>query len=134
MRHMYDGQGLCDVEIKLLGARTAGLNAAILCLLRSLAAVLNVDKNLLGPSKVQKRWNRVVELAWCIGLPILTMILQYIVQINRFALLGVSGCQPVSLMGWTGFVLVYLPPIVANAIALYYAGKSTCPSPSSTCF
>lgn len=128
MRNMYDGQGLCDVEIKLLGARTAGLNAAILCLLRSLAAVLNVDKNLLGPSKAQKRWNRVIELAWCVGLPLLTMILQYIVQINRFALLGVSGCQPVSLMGWTGFVLIYLPPIVANTIALCYAGKMTRPS------
>ncbi|KAI4849820.1 fungal pheromone STE3G-protein-coupled receptor [Aureobasidium sp. EXF-8845] len=121
MRNMYDGQGLCDVEIKLLGARTAGLNAAILCLLRSLAAVLNVDKNSLGPSKAQKRWNRIIELAWCVGLPLLTMILQYIVQINRFALLGVSGCQPVSLMGWTGFVLIYLPPIVANTIALCYA-------------
>jgi pheromone a factor receptor len=123
MRHMYDGQGLCDVEIKLSGARTMGLNAAILCLLRSLAAVLNVDKNLLGPSKAQKRWNRVVELTWCVGLPLLTMVLQYIVQTRRFALLGVSGCQPVSLMGWTGFVLIYLPPIVANTIAIYYGGK-----------
>jgi hypothetical protein len=125
MRHMYDGQGLCDVEIKLLGARTAGLNAAILCLLRALAAVLNTEKNLLGPSKAQKRWNRVVELAWCVGLPLLTMILQYIVQLNRFALLGVSGCQPMSLMSWTSFILLFLPQIIANVIALYYAGKST---------
>jgi pheromone a factor receptor len=125
MRHMYDGQGLCDVEIKLLGARTAGLNAAILCLLRALAAVLNTDKNLLGPSKAQKRRNRAVELAWCVGLPLLTMILQYTVQLNRFALLGVSGCQPMSLMGWTSFVLLFLPPIIANAIALYYASKLT---------
>ncbi|KAI4743308.1 fungal pheromone STE3G-protein-coupled receptor [Aureobasidium sp. EXF-12298] len=121
MRHMYDDQGLCDVEIKLLGARTAGLNAAILCLLRALAAVLNTDKNLLGPSKAQKGRNRAVELAWCVGLPLLTMLLQYIVQLNRFALLGVSGCQPMSLMGWTSFVLLFLPSIIANAIALYYA-------------
>ncbi|KEQ70962.1 STE3-domain-containing protein [Aureobasidium namibiae CBS 147.97] len=121
MRDMYDGQGLCDVEIKLLGARTAGLNAAVLCLLRALAAVLNVDKNLLGPSKAQKRWNTAVEMVWCVGLPLLTMILQYIVQLNRFALLGVSGCQPMSLMSWTGFVLIFLPPMIANAIALYYA-------------
>jgi pheromone a factor receptor len=125
MRHMYDGQGLCDVEVKLLGARTAGLNAAILCLLRALAAVLNTEKNLLGPSKAQKRWNRAVELAWCVGLPLLTMVLQYIVQLNRFALLGVSGCQPMSLMSWTSFILLFLPQIIANAIALYYASKST---------
>lgn len=128
MRDMYDGQGLCDVEIKLLGARTAGLNAAVLCLLRALAAVLNVDKNLLGPSKAQKRRNAAVEMAWCVGLPLLTMILHYIVQLNRFALLGVSGCQPMSLMSWTSFVLIFLPPMIANAIALYYASKSTNPS------
>ena len=128
MRDMYDGQGLCDVEVKLLGARTAGLNAAVLCLLRALAAVLNVDKNLLGPSKAQKRWNTAVEIAWCVGLPLLTMILQYIVQLNRFALLGVSGCQPMSLTSWTGFVLILLPPMIANAIALYYASEFIYPS------
>ena len=134
MRDMYDGQGLCDVEVKLLGARTAGLNAAVLCLLRALAAVLNVDKNLLGPSKAQKRWNTAVEIAWCVGLPLLTMVLQYIVQLNRFALLGVSGCQPMSLTSWTGFVLILLPPMVANAIALYYASEFTYPSVCSNLF
>ena len=57
MRSMYDGQGLCDVEIKLLGARSPGLTAAVLCLLRALARVLNTEKNLLGPTKAQKRRN-----------------------------------------------------------------------------
>ncbi|KAI4723953.1 fungal pheromone STE3G-protein-coupled receptor [Aureobasidium sp. EXF-10728] len=121
MRNMYDGQGLCDVEVKLLGARITGLNAALLCLLRALAAVLNTEKNLLGPSKAQRRKNRAVELVWCVGLPLLTMVFQYICQLNRFTLLGVSGCQPMSLMSWTSFFLIWTPPIVANVVAVYYA-------------
>ncbi|KAI5207005.1 fungal pheromone STE3G-protein-coupled receptor [Aureobasidium subglaciale] len=121
MRHMYDGQGLCDVEIKLLGARTTGINAAILCMLRALSVVLNTEKSFLGPSKARKRWNRAVEMAWCVGLPLITMILQYIVQLNRYALIGVSGCQPMSLKGWTSFFLLWTPPIITNIIAVYYA-------------
>ncbi|KAI5276656.1 fungal pheromone STE3G-protein-coupled receptor [Aureobasidium subglaciale] len=121
MRHMYDGQGLCDVEIKLLGARTTGINAAILCLLRALSIVLNTEKSFMGPSKARKRWNRAVEMAWCVGLPLFTMILQYIVQLNRYALIGVSGCQPMSLKGWTSFFLLWTPPIITNIIAVYYA-------------
>ncbi|KAG9597881.1 STE3-domain-containing protein, partial [Aureobasidium melanogenum] len=121
MRDMYDGQGLCDVEVKLLGGRITGLNAAVLCLLRALAAVLNTDKTLLGPSKAQKRRNTAIELAWCVGLPLLTMVLQYIVQLNRFGLFGVSGCQLMSYSSRTSFVLIWLAPIITNAVAVYYA-------------
>ncbi|KAH0362683.1 STE3-domain-containing protein, partial [Aureobasidium melanogenum] len=121
MRHMYDGQGLCDVEVKLLGGRITGLNAAVLCLLRALAAVLNTDKTLLGPSKAQKRRNTAIELAWCVGLPLLTMVLQYIVQLNRFGLIGVSGCQLMAYSSRISFVLIWLPPIITNAVAVYYA-------------
>ncbi|KAG9666197.1 STE3-domain-containing protein, partial [Aureobasidium melanogenum] len=121
MRDMYDGQGLCDVEVKLLGGRITGLNAAVLCLLRALAAVLNTDKTLLGPSKAQKRRNTAIELAWCVGLPLLTMVLQYIVQLNRFGLIGVSGCQLMSYSSRISFVLIWLAPIVTNAVAVYYA-------------
>ncbi|KAK6008830.1 hypothetical protein QM012_000733 [Aureobasidium pullulans] len=121
MRDMYDGQGLCDVEVKLLGGRITGLNSALLCLLRALAAVLNTDKTLLGPSKAQKRRNTAIELAWCVGLPLLTMVLQYIVQFNRFALIGVSGCQLMSYNSRVSFVLIYLAPIITNAVAVYCA-------------
>ncbi|KAG9523325.1 STE3-domain-containing protein, partial [Aureobasidium melanogenum] len=121
MRDMYDGQGLCDVEVKLLGGRITGLNAAVLCLLRALAAVLNTDKTLLGPSKAQKRRNTAIELAWCVGLPLLTIVLQYIVQLNRFGLIGVSGCQLMSYSSRISFVLIWLAPIVTNAVAVYYA-------------
>ncbi|KAG9562201.1 STE3-domain-containing protein, partial [Aureobasidium melanogenum] len=121
MRDMYDGQGLCDVEVKLLGGRITGLNAAVLCLLRALAAVLNTDKTLLGPSKAQKRRNTAIELAWCVGLPLLTMVLQYIVQLNRFGLIGVSGCQLMSYSSRISFVLIWLAPIITNTVAVYYA-------------
>ncbi|CAD0099086.1 unnamed protein product [Aureobasidium mustum] len=121
MRDMYDGQGLCDVEVKLLGGRITGLDAAALCLLRALASVLDTDKALLGPSKAQKRRNTAVELAWCVGLPLLTMILQYIVQPNRFALIGVSGCQLMSYNSQISFVLIWLAPMITNAVAVYYA-------------
>ncbi|THW07888.1 fungal pheromone STE3G-protein-coupled receptor [Aureobasidium pullulans] len=121
MRSMYDGQGLCDVEIKLLGARSPGLTAAVLCLLRALARVLNTEKNLLGPTKAQKRRNTGVEMGWCVVLPLFTMLLQWIVQFNRFALTGVSGCQPFITNDWTGWTLTALPLLLTNAVAVYYA-------------
>lgn len=131
MRDMYDGQGLCDVEVKLLGGRITGLDAAALCLLRALAAVLDTDKSLLGPSKAQKRSNTAIEMAWCVGLPLLTMILQYIVQFNRFAVIGVSGCQLMSYNSLTSFFLIWLAPMITNAVAVYYASRSNHPSVSS---
>lgn len=126
MRSMYDGQGLCDVEVKLLGARTPGLTAAVLCLLRALARVLNTEKTLLGPTKAQKRRNTAVEIGWCVVLPLFTMLLQWIVQYNRFALFGVSGCQPFISNSWTGYTLSVFPQLVVNIVAVYYAGKLSC--------
>lgn len=128
MRDMYDGQGLCDVEIKLIIGRTVGLNAAIVCLLRALAAVLNTEKTLLGPTKAQKRRNLLIELGWCAGLPLLAMIFQYIVQLNRFALVGVTGCRPFYSGDWTGFLLTWMLPLLTNTVAVYYASKTTSPT------
>lgn len=118
----YNGEGLCDVEIKFIVARAVALPAATLCIVRSLANVMNTNKSISIPTAAQRRRAMVMDLVWCVGLPIIMMFLHYIVQPNRYFLAGVSGCTPSFWSGWVSILLTCLPPLLLSLANAFYAG------------
>lgn len=119
----FSGRGLCDIEAKIMVARSTALPAATLCIIRALAAVINSDRTMI-PSTVQRRRKMILELVWCLGIPVVTMFLHYIVQPNRYFIYGVSGCNPSVSVNWVTVVLLSIPPLLLSIANAWYGGKS----------
>lgn len=120
----YIGEGLCDVEVKFMVARSVAIPAASLCIIRALARVMNTDKGVLRPTRAQRRRAIVMDLVWCIGCPLISMFLHYVVQPNRYFLLGVSGCTPSFWASWLSILLMCLPPLFLSLANSYFASMS----------
>lgn len=118
----FKGQGLCDIEAKIQVASQVALPASFACILRALAAVLNIKK--LTVTKTDKRKNLLIDLLWCVGFPALQMILHYIVQPNRYFIFGISGCVPSITSDWVSFVIILMPPVIWTLVCAIYAGMS----------
>jgi len=119
----HDGQGLCDIEVKLLVGRTTALPAATFCILKGLADVMNTKKITLGPSP-GKEWKTLVfNLGFGLGIPAISMVLHYIVQTARYGIVGISGCAPVFFQSGLGVVLLDLPPLLLTAVDVWLCRK-----------
>lgn len=116
----WDGSGLCDIEVKLAVGRSTALPGATLCILKGLADVMDCNKVNLAPSRAQRVRKRVIELAWCIGVPILSMLLHLVVQPNRYIIYGVTGCAPSYDQSWPTIVLMHVVPILITLGAAFY--------------
>jgi len=62
-----------------------------------------------------------VDLAIGLGLPVLEMVLQYIVQGHRFNIFEDVGCWPFTYDTWLAYILVSLPPILIGLVSMVYA-------------
>lgn len=119
----FDGVGLCDIQVKLQVARSTALPAATLCIIKSLADVMNPNRINLVPSRAQRLRKSGLELALCVAVPILTMILHFIVQYGRYSIIGISGCNATYLKSWVTVVLLSLPPLLLSFWQSYYCCK-----------
>ncbi|KAK5134852.1 hypothetical protein LTR08_006084 [Meristemomyces frigidus] len=117
----YNGSGLCDVEVKLQVAWGVAGPAALGCVLRALANAMNTDRATLIKSKAQRRRDYALDLSWCIGFPLLQMLLHYIVQDRRYYVFGISGCVPSLSSSWLSILLVYIPPVIWTLVDGYFA-------------
>lgn len=72
-------------------------------------------------TKAEKRRNIIVDLSIGLGLPILEMILQYIVQGHRFNIFEDVGCYPFTYNTWPAYVLVFCPPVIIGVVSAVYA-------------
>lgn len=119
----FNGAGLCDIEAKILVAQSTGLVSSTLCILRGLARVMNTEKMVVAPTKAQRRRALAVDLAFCLGIPLVTMLFHYVVQPNRYAIAGISGCRATQVNSWLSILLLTVPALVLALCDLYYAGQ-----------
>ena len=118
----FNGVGLCDIEVKIQVASQVGLPASLACVLRALAAVLDTDRATMMQSKAQRRRTYTIDLLWCIGFPLLQMLLHYVVQTRRYYLYGIAGCVPAVNDSLVTIFLLGVPPLIWTLIDAYYAG------------
>lgn len=126
----YNGVGLCDVEVKIQVAASVALPASFACILRALAAVMDVEKTKLVQTKAERRRAYAIDLSCCLGLPLLEMLFHYIVQPFRYYIWSISGCGAVVDSSWLAVFLIIVPPAVWFVINAHYA--SMFPRPSHT--
>ena len=120
----WDGVGLCDVEAKIFIALPFGLIGSLICIMRSLAQVLNTKQTVLSRSRAERRWQMVVESLLCFGMPIYSMAIHYIVQPNRYYVDAISGCAASIDNSWPALVLIVIWPPILCLVVAYYSGES----------
>jgi pheromone a factor receptor len=128
MAHWFHGVGLCDIEVKIQVARAMALPGATLCILKSLANVMDTNKVNLNPTRAQRQRALAFDLVLCTGLPIIFMFLHYVFQPSRYQILSVSGCAATYFSGFICILFMDVPPLILVCVDAYYAGEHfTCP-------
>lgn len=116
----WTGEGLCDIEIRFTAASYVGVPGALVCLFRSLAAVLDTSCATLVPSRARRWRKRLIEVLFCVAIPIIIMFTSFLVQPNRYAIYEVSGCVSVFDQSWPSIILFYMWPGIICLVAVYY--------------
>lgn len=97
--------------------------------------------SLLSDRVVQKRRAIMVDLAICVGIPVLLMILrasisnltsddpltfvaEYIPQGHRFDVWEEIGCYPENYNTWVNLLLMELPPVLIGCVSAVYSSTS----------
>jgi pheromone a factor receptor len=119
----FSGTGLCDIQVKLQIAASVGVPSSVASILRALARVMNTEKASLGLSKGEKRKGVVIDLVWCFGCPVLQMFFHYVVQNERYYVLGIAGCTPGMSDSWVTDLLVFAPPVGWTIVGGIYSGE-----------
>ena len=119
----FSGVGLCDIQVKLVVGRSTALPGATFCILKSLADVMNTRRINLAPTKAERVRARAFDLTFCLAIPFISMVLHYIVQPTRYAIIGISGCNPTYLQSWITILLLNVPPLILSLAGAYYSRK-----------
>ncbi|KAB5590241.1 Pheromone B beta 1 receptor [Ceratobasidium theobromae] len=114
----------CDINTKLIVGAQIALASSVCCVCRYLSQVASPHHSIQEPSR--KRRRMILELVMCVGLPMITMALHYVVQGHRFDILEDFGCAPTVYMSVAGLFIIYIPPLVISLAGLVYAGISLC--------
>jgi pheromone a factor receptor len=122
----FNGVGLCDVEVKLQLFLQCVFPAAISCILRALAAVMDTERSTMawGRTKAQRRRGYALDLVCCVGIPSLQMPIHYIVQPFRYYIFGITGCYASADTNWFMFVFLLGHPLLWTLVDVYYSGKN----------
>ena len=117
----WSGEGLCDVEVRLLSALNYGFIGSLLCIMRSLARVLDTNRTVVSSGKAERRKQRIIECIFCIGAPIYGTITHYVVQYDRFFIYAIAGCTPSLMNSWVAIGLFLIWPSILCFVVVHYS-------------
>ncbi|KAF8809922.1 STE3-domain-containing protein [Phlegmacium glaucopus] len=109
----------CDISARFIVGVSIAIPAASLCINRRLYHIACV--RVVTSTRADKRRAIMVDLAIGVGLPVLVMGLQYIVQGHRFDIYEDFGCFPVSYYTWPIYPIIMLPPLFIGIVSGVYA-------------
>lgn len=101
---------------------SVAIPAASLCINRRLYIIASVKT--VTVSKAEKRRAIMVDLAIGLGIPLLEMCLQYIVQGHRFNIFEDIGCYPMTWNTTPAYPLVFCWPVAIGVVSAIYCCKS----------
>jgi pheromone a factor receptor len=112
----------CDISAKFMIGTSVAIPACSLCINRRLYHIASVSS--VTKTRAQKRRDIMTDLAIGVGIPVLEMILQYIVQGHRFNIFEEIGCYPATFNTPLAYVLVFAWPMVLGCISAYYCVRT----------
>jgi len=108
----------CDISTRIFIGVNVAIPAASLCINRRLYHIAMVKT--VTRTRAEKRRAIMVDLSIGLGIPIVQMILQYVVQGHRFNIFEDIGCYPFTWNVTPAYPLVFTWPLVISAISAVY--------------
>ncbi|KAF9261033.1 STE3-domain-containing protein [Marasmius fiardii PR-910] len=108
----------CDISAKIIIGINVALPACSLCINRRLYHIATA--NAVTVTRAEKRRAILADLAICVGIPVLNMILHYIPQGHRFDIYEDVGCWPSVYNTWVAYVLIYTWPLIIALVSSVY--------------
>jgi len=109
----------CDITTKLMTGLSVAIPAASLCINRRLYNIASIRS--VTFTKNDRRRSIQIDLAIGLGIPVLVMALQYVVQGHRFDIFEDVGCRPFTYNTPLAYPLVIFPPLVIGIISGVYS-------------
>ncbi|KAJ7323222.1 GPCR fungal pheromone mating factor [Mycena albidolilacea] len=110
----------CDITVKLIVGSNFALPAACLCICIHLEQVSSVRTVRVTPTDKKRR--QIFEACMCLGLPVVFMALDYVVQGHRFDIVEDYGCRPATYFSIASIFIIWVPPLVMATASLIFAG------------
>ncbi|CAK5271732.1 unnamed protein product [Mycena citricolor] len=114
----------CDISTRITVGLSVGMPAASLCINRRLYKIAACKT--VSITKAEKRRAVIVDCAIGLGIPLIQMPLQYVVQGHRYDILEEIGCYPTTYNTPLAYPLSYVWPNVIALISAYYCIMSLC--------
>ncbi|KAH7924989.1 fungal pheromone STE3G-protein-coupled receptor [Leucogyrophana mollusca] len=108
----------CDISSRLIVGVAVAIPAASLCINRRLYKIATVST--VTTSRAQKRRDVIVDLTIGLGIPIVQMVLQFIVEGHRFNIFEDVGCYPYTFNTPLAYPLSIVWPVVIGLISAVY--------------
>lgn len=119
----WDGRVFCDIEIKLAVALQIAILGAATCVFRQLGLVFH--SSLGPPSRAEKTRTKLIELTFCIAIPVFRAAAIYLVQPDRYWIIRMTGCIWTVDSSWPSYVLVHIWELPVSITGLVYAAITT---------
>ncbi|RFU24072.1 hypothetical protein B7463_g12266, partial [Scytalidium lignicola] len=117
----WNGAGLCDVEGKLRSPITTAIASCLACVSRNLAKAVDTDNANLLETPAMRHRRIAIDLFICLGIPVLQLGLYYIVQVDRYIIVTITGCANSVDNSWPSIVIVHMWAPIFAVINAYYA-------------
>ncbi|KAJ7035381.1 STE3-domain-containing protein [Mycena alexandri] len=108
----------CDISTHFLNGYNLAVPACCLCINRRLYQIGSVST--VTKTRADKRKAILVDLAIGLGLPLLQIPLQYVVQGHRYNIFEDVGCLGETYETPVAVVLFHLPPILVGCVSAVY--------------
>jgi pheromone a factor receptor len=119
----YNGEGLCDIEVRIFVGISVALASCTAMIMRKLAKVMDTGNIEIAPSRKKLIREKVLEVLWCWGYPAFMILIYYVVQPLRYYIFGISGCIVAYNLSWVSIVLGAMWPNITICFASYHAGR-----------
>lgn len=120
-RYGFRGYVVCDVEVYVVVAGWTGVSTSLLCIMRSLAKVLDTKNQVVTPRRAQRIRQYLIDAATCWALPLVQLGMFDVVKVYRYYIYGINGCVPSLDTSWVSVALIYSWPFVIDLFCAYYA-------------
>ncbi|KAF2747692.1 STE3-domain-containing protein [Sporormia fimetaria CBS 119925] len=121
LNEWYDGNVLCDIQVRLFVGSGVALPACATMIMRRLARVMDTSSMTLAPSRVRIIRENVLEVLVCWVYPLVVMIVYIAVQPFRYFLFGISGCVAPYARHWLSIALGPIWAPITMLVGAYYA-------------
>ncbi|CCD22242.1 Ste3p NDAI_0A00840 [Naumovozyma dairenensis CBS 421] len=114
----WNGEGWCDIVIKLQVGANVGISCAITNIVYNLHSILKADVVLPDLNSWTRIWK---DLLISLGTPVVVMGLSYLLQVFRYGIARYNGCQNLLSPTWMTTVLYTMWMLIWSLIATVYA-------------